>query len=129
MTPEMFLIDWFLTIFAKCLTVDVASVVWDLFLLDGEVVLYCTAIAILRILEDPLLHPDGRRGPKAVQPDLESCFRVLNEELRSRVPDPDELLWHIEQVRRRTPQRICAPWSGALFTHLVRSGKSSHTCA
>ena len=59
MTPEMFLIDWFLTIFAKCLTVDVASVVWDLFLLDGEVVLYCT-VAILRILEDPLLHPDGR---------------------------------------------------------------------
>ena len=55
----MFLIDWFLTIFAKCLTVDVASVVWDLFLLDGEVVLYCT-VAILRILEDPLLHPDGR---------------------------------------------------------------------
>jgi len=107
MTPEMFLIDWFLTIFAKCLTVDVASVVWDLFLLDGEVVLYCTAIAILRILEDPLLYPDGRRGPKAVPPDLESCFRVLNEELRSRVHDPDELLWHIEQVRRRTPQRIC----------------------
>jgi len=37
--------------------------------------------------EDPLLHPDGRskRGPKAVKPDLESCFRVLNEELRSRV--------------------------------------------
>jgi len=57
---KVFLIDWFLTIFAKCLTVDVASVVWDLFLLDGEVVLYCTAIAILRILEDPLLHPDGR---------------------------------------------------------------------
>lgn len=107
LTPEMFLIDWFLTIFAKCLSVDVASVVWDLFLLDGEVVLYCTAIAILRILEDPLLHPDGRRGPKAVPPDLESCFRVLNEELRSRVHDPDELLWHIDQVRRRTPHRIC----------------------
>lgn len=104
--PEMFLIDWFLTVFAKCLTVDVASVVWDLFLLDGEVVLYCTAIAILRILEFQLLHPDGRRGLNAAQPDLESCTRVLNEELRKRVSDPDELLWHIAQVRRRAPQRI-----------------------
>lgn len=104
--PEMFLIDWFLTVFAKCLTVDVASVVWDLFLLDGEVVLYCTAIAILRILEFQLLHPDGRRGLNAAEPDLESCTRVLNEELRKRVSDPDELLWHIAQVRRRAPQRI-----------------------
>ncbi|CAE7224231.1 TBC1D12 [Symbiodinium natans] len=104
--PEMFLIEWFLTVFAKCLTVDVASVVWDLFLLDGEVVLYCTAIAILRILEFQLLHPDGRRGMNAAQPDLESCTRVLNEELRNRVSDPDELLWHIAQVRRRAPQRI-----------------------
>ena len=76
----MFLIDWFLTIFAKCLTVDVASVVWDLFLLDGELVLYCTAIAIFRIVEEPFLHPDGRKGPRAVQPDLESCCRVLNED-------------------------------------------------
>ncbi|CAK9089316.1 unnamed protein product [Durusdinium trenchii] len=108
LTPEMFLIDWFLTLFVKCLTVDVASVVWDLFLLDGEVVLYCTAIAILRILEDRILHPDGRRGAKAAAPDLESCCRVLNEELRNRVNDPDDLLWHIDQVRRKAPQRICA---------------------
>eukprot|EP00438_Fugacium_kawagutii_P014640 Skav204509 [mRNA] locus=scaffold527:367080:369479:+ [translate_table: standard] len=35
------------------------------------------------------------------------CARSPPEELRSRVHDPDELLWHIEQVRRRTPQKIC----------------------
>eukprot|EP00931_Biecheleriopsis_adriatica_P075388 TRINITY_DN49259_c0_g1_i1.p1 TRINITY_DN49259_c0_g1~~TRINITY_DN49259_c0_g1_i1.p1 ORF type:complete len:917 (-),score=167.24 TRINITY_DN49259_c0_g1_i1:81-2831(-) len=108
LTAEMFLIEWFMTIFSKCLNVDVASVVWDLFLLDGEVILYCTALALLRILERPLLHPDGRCGPGAARPDLESCSRVLSEELRSRVHDPDELLWHIAQVRRRAPQQLLA---------------------
>lgn len=47
------------------------------------------------------------------QPDLESCCRVLNEEgegcvahrmgeeLRGRVTDSDELLWHIDQAALR----------------------------
>lgn len=98
LTPEMFLIEWFMTLYAKCLPIEVAPVVWDLFLLDGEVVLYCTAIALLRILEPSLL-----RGPSA---DLEMCARILGKELRRRVCDPDELLWHIREVWRRTPRQL-----------------------
>ncbi|CAE8617892.1 unnamed protein product, partial [Polarella glacialis] len=104
--PEMFLIEWFITIFAKCLPLDVASVIWDLFLLDGEVVLYCTAIALFRILEPSILHPDGRSGPTAATPDLESISRSLGEDLRNRVNDPDELLWHVREVWRRAPPQL-----------------------
>lgn len=93
--PEMFLLEWFMTIFAKCLNLDVASVIWDLFFLDGEVVLYCAAIALLRISEQALLS-----GPA----DLENVCHVLGEDIRQRVQDPDELLWHIQEVLRRAPQ-------------------------
>lgn len=98
LTPEMFLIEWFMTIYSKCLPIDVASVVWDLFLLDGEVVLYCTGLALLR-LSAPLL----LEGPGA---DLEACARILGKDMRKRVTDPDELLGHISEVWRRTPARL-----------------------
>lgn len=101
--PEMYLIEWFMTIYAKCLPIDVASVVWDLFLLDGEIVLYCTAIALLRISAEALLESDA---------DLEACCRILGREMRRRVCVPDELLWHIQEVWRRTPPQVMAEIRG-----------------
>lgn len=95
---EMFLIDCFMTLYSKCLPIDVASVIWDLFLLDGEVVLYCTAIALLRICEPALLANGGA--------DIEDCSRILGQEMRNRVNDPDELLWHVLAVWRRAPPQL-----------------------
>merc|ERR1712050_25701 len=103
-TPEMFLIEWFMTLYSKCLPIDVASVVWDLFLLDGEEVLYCTAIALLRISEQALLADGGA--------DLSGCARILGEDLRRRVGDPDELLWHVQDVSRRAPPQLLAKIRG-----------------
>merc|ERR1711879_78812 len=80
--PEQFLLEWFMTLYAKCLSIDVASVVWDLFFLDGEVVLYCTAIALLRISERALLAEGGA--------DLETCNQVLGKDLFHRAGDADE---------------------------------------
>jgi hypothetical protein len=51
----MFLLEWCLTLFAKRLSLDVVSRVWDCFLLHGEVVIYRFAVAILTILA-PRLH-------------------------------------------------------------------------
>mmetsp|Transcript_75550 Transcript_75550/g.218233 ORF Transcript_75550/g.218233 Transcript_75550/m.218233 type:complete len:286 (+) Transcript_75550:67-924(+) len=96
--PEMFLIEWFMTLYAKCLPVEVAAVVWDLFLLDGEVVLYCAALALLRMSEAALLSEEGA--------DLEGCAKILGKDLRKRVTDPDELLWHVQEFWRRTPSRL-----------------------
>lgn len=52
---DMFLLEWCLTLFAKRLSLDVVSRVWDCFLLHGEVVIYRFAVAILTILA-PRLH-------------------------------------------------------------------------
>merc|ERR1711904_443608 len=98
--PDMFLLEWFLTLYSKILSLDVAAVIWDLFLLDGEVVLYCTALALLRMLEGRLLSQEGS--------DLEGCVRILNEELRSRACDPDEVLWNLQEVWRKAPPQLLA---------------------
>eukprot|EP00929_Paragymnodinium_shiwhaense_P108202 TRINITY_DN74530_c0_g1_i1.p1 TRINITY_DN74530_c0_g1~~TRINITY_DN74530_c0_g1_i1.p1 ORF type:complete len:939 (-),score=171.09 TRINITY_DN74530_c0_g1_i1:390-3206(-) len=100
LTPEMFLIEWFMTLFSKCLPIDVASVIWDLFLLDGEVVLYCTAIALLQLSETQLLSEDGE--------DLGGCSKILGEDLRLRAADPDEMLTLVQEVQRRSPPQLLA---------------------
>lgn len=98
LTPEMFLIEWFMTLYSKPLHIDIASVVWDLFLLDGEVVLYCTAIALLRLSEDELLSDRGS--------ELEGVAQILGDDLRSRANDSSELLQRIQEVRGRAPRTL-----------------------
>jgi hypothetical protein len=56
--PKMFLIDWFLTLFARTLSQDVACRVWDLYFLEGFLLLYRTALAVLKLLTYMLLQED-----------------------------------------------------------------------
>ena len=56
--PKMFLIDWFLTLFARTLSQDVACRVWDLYFLEGFILLYRTALAVLKLLTYMLLQED-----------------------------------------------------------------------
>lgn len=119
--PEMFLIDWFMTIYAKVLPIDVASVVWDLFLLDGEVVLYCTGLALIRMSEQALLEDGGA--------DLEACARILGKDLRKRATDPDELLFHIREVWRRTPQHVLNEIRGLANQEFGTGGRSQQGAA
>nr|CEL65076.1 TPA: hypothetical protein BN1204_009350 [Neospora caninum Liverpool] len=53
--PELYLLEWFLTLFTKALGIDVASFVWDCFFLEGEVVLYVVSVALMALLEKDLL--------------------------------------------------------------------------
>ena len=48
---EYFLTDWLLSLFTKCLSFDVATRVWDNFLLQGEVFAFKTGIAFLAYFE------------------------------------------------------------------------------
>lgn len=50
-TTDLFLIDWMLTLFSKNLDLDVASRIWDNFLLDGEIYAIKTGLAILQYYE------------------------------------------------------------------------------
>lgn len=44
LTPDLYLLDWLYTIFAKATHLDLASRIWDVFLRDGEEFLFKTSI-------------------------------------------------------------------------------------
>lgn len=44
LTPDLYLLDWIYTVFAKAMPLDVACRVWDLFLRDGDEFIFRTAI-------------------------------------------------------------------------------------
>lgn len=54
LTPEHYLPDWFMTIFSSILPLDLSSRLWDIFLLEGDIILFKTGLAVLKYLE-PLL--------------------------------------------------------------------------
>lgn len=58
LTPDLYLIDWIFTLYAKSLPLDVACRVWDVFCRDGEEFLFRTGLGILRLYEDLLLQMD-----------------------------------------------------------------------
>jgi len=47
---DLYFMEWSMTLFCKRLPLDVVGRVWDCYLLQGEVVVYRTAVAILRVL-------------------------------------------------------------------------------
>lgn len=46
-TTDLYLIDWMLTLYTKNMDLDIASRIWDNFMLDGEVFAIKTGLAIL----------------------------------------------------------------------------------
>jgi len=42
--PKMYFFEWMITLYTNTLNLDVASRVWDLFFLDGDIILYKAAI-------------------------------------------------------------------------------------
>ncbi|XP_037611760.1 TBC1 domain family member 12-like, partial [Sebastes umbrosus] len=57
-TPDLYLLDWILSLFVKPLPLDVACRVWDVLFRDGEEFLFRTALGILRLHQDVLLDLD-----------------------------------------------------------------------
>ncbi|XP_070782985.1 TBC1 domain family member 12-like [Enoplosus armatus] len=58
LTPDLYLMDWILSLYTKPLPLDVASRVWDVFFRDGEEFLFRTALGILKLYQDVLMHMD-----------------------------------------------------------------------
>lgn len=44
LTPDLYLLDWVYTVFAKAAPLDVACRIWDLFLRDGDEFIFRTAL-------------------------------------------------------------------------------------
>ncbi|KAK9887169.1 hypothetical protein WA026_020622 [Henosepilachna vigintioctopunctata] len=58
LTPDLYLLDWIYTIFAKAMPLDVACRIWDVFLRDGFEFIFRTALGILYLHQDVLLKMD-----------------------------------------------------------------------
>lgn len=72
-SPEHYLLDWFLSLFSRTLPFACALRVFDGFFLQGEVFLFRTAVALMRLAERDLL---------ATQT-LEECLPVLRSRAQS----------------------------------------------
>ncbi|XP_022915918.2 TBC1 domain family member 14-like [Onthophagus taurus] len=62
LTPDMYLLDWIYTVYAKAMPLDVACRVWDVFLRDGDEFLFRTGLGILHLHQDTLMKMDFLHG-------------------------------------------------------------------
>lgn len=53
--PDLFLLDWIMTLFARAAPLDVTCRIWDILIRDGEEFLFRAAFGILSMYEDVLL--------------------------------------------------------------------------
>ncbi|CAB3260223.1 unnamed protein product [Arctia plantaginis] len=56
--PELYLVEWLYTAFAKAMPLDAACRVWDVFLRDGDTFLFNTALGVLHLYQDELKDMD-----------------------------------------------------------------------
>ena len=54
--PELYLLNWAFTMYAKILPLDTACLIWDTYMLEGELVIFKTALALLKIQKTQLLN-------------------------------------------------------------------------
>lgn len=47
LTPEMYLVDWIYSLFAKSMNLELASIIWDNFLRDNDQFLFRAALGKL----------------------------------------------------------------------------------
>ncbi|XP_012255618.2 TBC1 domain family member 14-like [Athalia rosae] len=62
LSPDLYLLDWLYTVYAKAMPLDVACRVWDVFLRDGDEFLFRTALGVLHLHQEELLGMDFVRG-------------------------------------------------------------------
>ncbi|GJQ67719.1 hypothetical protein Trydic_g16540 [Trypoxylus dichotomus] len=62
LTPDLYLLDWIYTVYAKAMPLDVACRVWDVFLRDGDEFIFRAALGILHLHQDMLLTMDFLHG-------------------------------------------------------------------
>jgi len=54
--PQAYLIEWIMTIFVKSLDLPIASRLWDLIMLDGDIMILKIAVALLKLIEKDVLN-------------------------------------------------------------------------
>jgi len=72
---DMFLVDWVLTLFTKSLPLDIATHVWDVYFVEGDIHIYLVILGLFATLEGLLLTLSFEGIIKAL-----SNLQTLNEE-------------------------------------------------
>ncbi|KAL0483695.1 TBC1 domain family protein [Acrasis kona] len=52
---QTFIVDWFITLFAKSLPLDIAARLWDIYFLEGDLFLYRATLGLLKYFENKLI--------------------------------------------------------------------------
>ncbi|CAH8589261.1 unnamed protein product [Heterobilharzia americana] len=89
---NVYIIQWFLTLFATCLASDAVLRVWDSILLEGSEVILRTAIVIMEFLKSRLLKLKSADQFYATMSDLMSAFS------EGRIVSSQELLFEIYEL-------------------------------
>ncbi|KAM3960766.1 LOW QUALITY PROTEIN: TBC1 domain family member 12 [Aphomia sociella] len=58
LAPELYLLEWLYTAFAKAMPLDAACRLWDLFLRDGDTFLFAAAVGVLHLYQEELKDMD-----------------------------------------------------------------------
>merc|ERR1719431_2189768 len=53
--PDLYMLDWVMTLFSKAAPLDVACRIWDLLIRDGESFLFRAAVGVLAMFQDKLM--------------------------------------------------------------------------
>jgi hypothetical protein len=88
---EIYARTWFITLFARNLPLPMAARIWDLYLVQGEVLLYKTAIAVLRLLKSKLLAMND-----------DDVLRLLLGDLSEALPPEQHKLFEAIEASRMT---------------------------
>jgi len=112
---EIYVRAWLMTLFAKQLPLPLAARVWDLYLMQGEGLLYRTAVAILRLLETRML-----------QMPQDELLQLLLSDLAAVLAEEGVCLKLFEVIEAtRLPNRASAALDKLLAREAVHEFKSS----
>lgn len=82
---QIFVLDWFITLFSKSFSVDIAARLWDRYFLEGEIFLYRGTLGVLQYF-----------SPKLKTAPFEDCMQFLSHIPRDL--DEDNLFYCIDEI-------------------------------
>lgn len=98
-TPEIYLVEWIMTIFSKTFNIDLAARIWDMYMIEGIKALYQAAIGILTIYKHTLSSGDYEMCLSLVKGN-KNCLFDINQEnllyLMKHIKFSDSILFDIQ---------------------------------
>lgn len=77
---SQFLIDWMYTLFTRCLPFDLVSRIWDLFIVEGDTVLFQMCLALVRHIHSDDVAADGDRLSSLLSSSSTDHFNSISTE-------------------------------------------------